>query len=814
MRPILAQAFTRIEHLVDRLTPLDAEQSEHAQARNRLLVYIGLITPVFSFSYLLISWAIDFTVGIWLQSACFILLVALLRFFSKYGAFRLCANLYLACCFLVSIAGCAFFTGGIYSMVFPWFALTPITGILLLGYGRDTLLWCLTCCSVALGFGLARISGYEFPVWYNTDYTPFFNTLCVSGLVLIIFFIAMAFDHNRGLSLKKIMEQNEALSQAREQAEIANRHKSEFLANMSHEIRTPMNAIIGFTGLCLKTETTAKQHDYLTKIDTSAQSLLQVVNDILDFSKIEAGKLFMEKAVFDLKEIIGNTASLVAVKAEEKNLEIVSSIAPDVPLNLVGDPLRLSQTLINLADNAVKFTHSGNILIETTLEGKTAQSCTLRFTVSDTGIGMDETQLSRIFAPFSQADTSISRRYGGTGLGLSITRHLVEMMGGEISVRSQAGKGSTFSFTAHFGLSSGMESALPTASAPVESSAALLEKIRGARVLLTEDNPLNQQIATELLEAAGLQVDIANNGQEAIEATKQQTYELVFMDIQMPGMGGYEATARIRQALPELPIIALTAHAMNGIREECLAAGMSDYLSKPIDPQKLHTLLATWIQPRSRVLPYQQERRRAYSTATLPDTLPGFDLASGLMRLNGKRGLYRQLILEFTGRYAHAAGELRKLQAEGKHGATEELAHAIKGIAGNLAAHRVFDLCTKIEDKARSGLILENELLNDLDAALRETLESAESLRTPLSKQETASLSEPAHTAVLLRLMHDLATLIRRDDPQAEAHLETLVARYPDITRSDNFRLLQNHLRDFDFDAALSVLERLAKEFE
>ena len=408
-----------------------------------------------------------------------------------------------------------------------------------------------------------------------------------------------------GANVTQLRQTEEALQKNKERAEAANIAKSRFLAKMSHEIRTPMNGVLGMTELLLATPLSETQHRFAEAVQRSGEALLAIINDILDFSKIEAGKLEIERVAFDPWDIVEDVVELLAERARVKGVELYCRIGGNVPALVRSDPVRLRQILTNLTDNAVKFTDSGYVLVEMHGEpgaqepgggiSQPGAGVILRCTVTDTGIGMDPKSQQRLFQAFIQADGSTTRKYGGTGLGLAISKQLARMMGGDIGVESAPGKGSTFWFTLFAEIAAPADRATPPL--PRQDVAYPPEGLR-FRALLAEDNIVNQTIAMAMLESLGCEVEVASNGVEAVEACLRQTFDLVFMDCQMPEMDGFEATAQIQaMAAKPMPIIALTANAMQGDRERCLAAGMTDYLSKPFKQEDFADMLNRWASP-------------------------------------------------------------------------------------------------------------------------------------------------------------------------------------------------------------------------
>jgi two-component system sensor histidine kinase/response regulator len=406
-----------------------------------------------------------------------------------------------------------------------------------------------------------------------------------------------------GRDITQRKKNEEEIRRAKDLAEEATRMKTDFLANMSHEIRTPMNAIIGLAHLALKTDLTPRQRDYIGKVQDSSHHLLGIINDILDFSKVEAGKLSIEHAQFGLDELLEKIAALLSEKGAAKGLELALDIDDEVPRILLGDSLRLGQILINYANNAVKYTEKGKIVVAVHVQERGAQDVLLHFSVRDTGIGLTEEQQGRLFQSFQQADSSTTRKYGGTGLGLAISRNLAELMGGQAGVQSRFGHGSTFWFTVRLGTLAAPPPDPRAPARPNRSEPELggqFEAARGARILVVEDNDINQIVAREILQDAGFAVEVADNGLVGLEMARSGRFDLVLMDMQMPVMDGVTATLEIRKlaGFGTLPIVAMTANAMQRDRDRCLRAGMNDFVTKPFDPDQLCSVLLKWIKPR------------------------------------------------------------------------------------------------------------------------------------------------------------------------------------------------------------------------
>ena len=613
----------------------------------------------------------------------------------------------------------------------------------------------------------------------------------------------------------QLKHKNDELKEAMIVVEQAGRAKGEFLANMSHEIRTPLNAIIGFSALALKNPMPPRLQDFVGKIHTAGELLLNIINDILDFSKNEAGQLKLEQTPFRLNIIVDNASSMVRQKARDKGLNLYIETPPETSDCLVGDPHRLSQIIVNLLNNAVKFTEHGEIRFETTLLEQEESRILLKFSVRDTGIGITAEQISKLFQPFTQADGSNTRRFGGTGLGLSISKQLAENMGGEIWCESTPGEGSTFSFTAWFGLCQehDMEQCTHTCAMITDDELPSFD-FSGSRVLLVEDNEINRQLAMELLKDTGVAIDVAENGEEAVTMITGGTvmYDLVLMDIQMPVMNGYEATRIIRDdsRFASLPVIAMTAHAMEEERQKILKAGIDAHIAKPIEARTLLQVMRFFLgQQESSVNLHQKHADVTDDGLALP-IISGLNVADALSRMDGNRNLYRWVMDSFVENQTTAASAIEKALSEGDSESAARQAHTIKGIAGTLGA----------EELEKLGLELENAILLDgspassaaiLDRFAAELRRLVMEINSYLSAAPPDGIKPSATVDLLVvtPILKQLQRYIQDNDGRAERYLDDFQTELNGLPEKDIGRI-KKYLKNFALSAAHAELLALA----
>ena len=639
--------------------------------------------------------------------------------------------------------------------------------------------------------------------------------------------LLMELAHNMAFGVERLRERVRRLA-----AESASQAKSAFLAHMSHEIRTPMNAVMGMTLLALRADPSPKVRDYLQKIQSSSRHLLGVINDILDISKLEAGKVALEQVEFDLEQMLDDVVSVISEKAASKELQLIVEVADDMPMKLVGDPLRLEQVLINLAGNAVKFTARGEIVLSVSVQERRPGQVVLHFAVRDTGIGLSQQQRERLFQTFQQADSSITRRYGGSGLGLSISKRLAELMGGRIGVDSQPDIGSTFWFTAGLGLGPacpgrhGVKIALSShGTSAAEDSQTAAEtlspaaELQGARALLVEDNELNQEVATEFLEALGLQVELAEDGAVALQKVQRQHYDIVLMDMQMPVMDGLSATRAIRKqpGLQELPILAMTANAMTIDRERCLEAGMNDHIAKPIDPERLLAKLRRWVKPVA--------GPAAGKTASQPDPLrqplhdedaacwtalaqvDGLDSRLGLRQAAGRESLYRSLLAKFVADQANAPERLAQAIAGSNWDEAERTAHTLKGVAAQIGAQALSDAAQRLEQAVRERRsAVELEPLRQ--TAARQLAQLSQAIATCLPRTDPAGPVESVNAEQWPPLRARLLGLLEVSDTECLQLFEEQAGQIRAALGPARYEVLARAIRDFDFAAASAELKR------
>lgn len=624
-----------------------------------------------------------------------------------------------------------------------------------------------------------------------------------------------------------VEERTHDLAEARERAEVASHAKSAFLASMSHEIRTPLNAIVGLTHLLLRDDPTDQQRDRLGRVDRSAEHLLSIVNDVLDVAKIEAGKMVLDERDFHLSAVLDHVRSMIAPSAEAKGV-VVTIDRDHVPMWLFGDAVRLRQALLNLAGNAVKFTERGTIHLRSELFEESDDGLRVRFEVEDSGVGIAPGLLPTLFEDFEQGDVLSKRKGGGTGLGLAITRRIAELMGGEVGVDSAPGVGTRVWFSCSLQRGHGVMPGRTDPLAPSVEQQADGERFAGRKVLLAEDNPINLEVATDLLRGFGLDVDVAENGREAIERARVTAYDLVLMDVQMPEMNGLEATREIRSGAinRQVPILAITANAFEDDRKACYAAGMNDFVAKPVDPPRLRSTLAAWLSrprpgsvgagatagraspaPSAAAPPSEDAARtppypRARSARHRAWACSGLDADAGVAALDGDEARYMNLLRRFATAHAEDAHQLRRDLSAGEVDSARRRVHALQGVAGTLGAWRLSKAASELEASLASGAPVDATVLATVGTELDELVRCVGPFPAPRSEPEAGEgLAVP-------EIVSRLRALIEVDDPDTldwhAAHQGALQRAYG--AEADE---LAEAVEAYDFERARAVLDQI-----